>query len=102
MVDVQICGSCGTATFPPHVLCARCGAADWRPQPVAGGVLERVTVVRRSLGGAPADPPTVGRVRTDGGIPMIVRVQGDLAPGDAVALDVVDGAIVATPAGGAR
>jgi hypothetical protein len=33
---------------------------------------------------------------------MIVRVQGDLAPGDAVALDVVDGAIVATPAGESR
>ena len=94
-IEVQRCEGCGRNAFPPHLLCAACGGDRWSALPVSDGVLERVTVVRRSLGGAPADPPTVGRVRIEGAIRVIARVEGGAAPGDRVQLDMHDGAVVA-------
>ena len=93
-VEGARCASCGHVVFPRRLLCPRCGADDWRAMPLGDGLLRQVTVVRRSLNGAPAEPPVIGLVATTAGPSLIVRVDGAVA-GDAVRLELEDGAIVA-------
>ncbi|HVW17305.1 MAG TPA: zinc ribbon domain-containing protein [Solirubrobacteraceae bacterium] len=97
-LDLPTCASCGLAVFPPHLLCSRCGSAEWASTTVEAGTLERVTFVRRSLQRtASIGTPAIGLVRTDPGPRIVVRVRGDAQPGQDVRLDLVDGAVVASP-----
>ncbi len=81
----QVCEACGTAFFPPRVLCPSCGAGEleWRPSSGRGVVYSATTIAPR--GGAPY---TVALVDLDEGYRMMSTVSdpdgGEVAIGDAV------------------
>jgi len=103
-LEIPVCAACGHAVFPPRLACSRCGARSWRTEPVPAGVVEHVTVVRRSplvdLDGAPL---WLGLIRTILGPAVIARVEPEAAPGDRVELRGDGNAVIAVlPSPGAR
>jgi uncharacterized OB-fold protein len=74
---VYVCESCGRAAFPQRLLCANCGARDWREEAVESGVVEAV---------ADRGDVQLGFVRTGLGPLVIARVEGDAAAGAEVSL----------------
>jgi uncharacterized protein len=94
---VAVCESCGRAAFPRRVLCPDCGGGAWSARPAGGGTLEETTVLRR-IPGADVEPVAIGSVRLDEGPVVVARLEGDLGPGQRVALADDAGAPVARPA----
>jgi uncharacterized OB-fold protein len=85
---IPVCATCGTAAFPPRVVCPRCAHREWRDEPVDSGVVERITE---------RDATRIATVRTALGPLLVVRLLGAAAPGDVAAL-AADGDIpVAAP-----
>jgi hypothetical protein len=78
---VAVCAGCGLAAWPVPAMCRRCGSLRFDEVPAPDGVLEEV-----------ADG--LGTVRVGAGPMVLARVEG-AAPGDAVALEVRDGALTA-------
>jgi len=74
---VAVCGSCGSASFPPPFLCPRCGARDWRDEEAGTGTLEAV---------ADRGEVRLGAVRLPQGPLAIARVEGDAQAGAEVEL----------------
>jgi uncharacterized OB-fold protein len=88
-VAVPACANCGHAIWPPRLACPVCGAAEWNQVDSPGGVLEDVT----EAPGIDGAPLRLGTVRLDAGPPAIAAIDDDAAPGDAVQLELVDGAL---------
>jgi uncharacterized OB-fold protein len=79
---VDVCTACGTAVFPPRVLCRRCGGRERREAAVERGVLEAVTE---------RDGTRIGEVRIPLGPAVVARVVSDARCGDEVELEMIDG-----------
>ncbi|WP_405970773.1 zinc ribbon domain-containing protein [Streptomyces sp. NBC_00988] len=94
---VTVCVTCDRAAYPPRAVCAGCGASEWRHTPVAGGVLEHATILRRVAGVAGTSTVALGVVRLESGSRVIARVKGRPALGSAVALSLNEGAVLASP-----
>lgn len=81
----QACGACGTAFFPPRVLCPSCGAGEleWRPSAGRGVVYSATTIAPRG-----GEPYTVALVDLDEGYRMMSTVSapdgGEVSIGDVV------------------
>lgn len=80
--SVAVCARCGLAAWPRPALCRRCGSQRFGSVVAPDGVLEEVS-------------EGLGTVRLAAGPVVIARVE-DAAAGDAVALEVRDGAPTAT------
>jgi hypothetical protein len=78
---VAACTGCGLAAWPRPAMCRRCGSLRFGSVAAPDGVLEEVA------GG-------LGTVRVGAGPVVVARVEG-AAPGDAVALEVRDGVLIA-------
>jgi uncharacterized OB-fold protein len=74
---IAVCGSCGSASFPPPFLCPACGAREWHEEQVATGTLEAV---------ADRGEVRLGAVRLPQGPLAIARVEGDAQAGAEVEL----------------
>jgi uncharacterized OB-fold protein len=85
---IPVCAACGAAAFPPRALCPRCGSREWSLEDVASGVVEGVTE---------RDGTRIAEVRTPLGPLVIVRLAGESAPGQHVALGLDGSAPVASP-----
>jgi uncharacterized OB-fold protein len=84
---VRVCAN-GHAVWPPRVLCPVCASGEWSSEPAEAGVVEEVTEVAGTR---------IASVRTDAGPRVVARLEGELGPGDRVALRVEGGAPVAGP-----
>jgi len=76
-LPIPVCAACGTAAFPPRVLCARCGGAEWIAEPVESGIVEAVTEL---------DGTHIAAIRTPLGPVVIARLKTDAHPGDSLSL----------------
>lgn len=85
------CAACGTAAFPPRLLCPRCGCASWRDEPVENGIVEGVTM---------RDETRIGEIRIAGRLVVIARLPAPVEPGAHVSLEIVDSVLTVTPLGG--
>jgi uncharacterized OB-fold protein len=85
---LPVCEACGTVAFPPRALCPRCGAAAWREQAVAGGIVTGVTE---------RDGTLVAEVRTLLGPLVIARLTVPVQAGVEVALAAEGVVPVASP-----
>jgi uncharacterized OB-fold protein len=74
---IAVCGSCGSASFPPPFLCPACGAREWHEEQVATGTLDAV---------ADRGEVRLGAVRLPQGPLAIARVEGDAQAGAEVEL----------------
>jgi uncharacterized OB-fold protein len=74
---IAVCGSCGSASFPPPFLCPACGAREWHEEQVATGTLEAV---------ADRGEVRLGAVRLPQGPLAIARVEGDAQAGAEIKL----------------
>jgi rubredoxin-like zinc ribbon protein len=102
---IPACANCGHAIYPPRLACPVCGAVEWEEVPAPTGTLLDVT-------GAPGydgTPIRLGTVRlavlygAEGakrnswpegeGPPVIAGVDPDVQAGDAVDLELVEGAL---------
>ncbi len=105
---IPACANCGHAIWPPRLACPVCGAAEWTEVPAPTGVLLDVT----EAPGYDSTPIRLGTVRLavlsadpsgkrnsgesgaeSAGPPAIAGVDGDVQAGDAVDLELVDGAL---------
>ena len=64
---IVVCASCGTAMFPPRLLCPECGGRDLREERVESGILEDF---------ADRGEVKLGQVRARGAV-LIARVEVD-------------------------
>lgn len=81
-IPVAVCTACGTAAFPPPLLCPRCAGSDWRDEEVEQGRVERVTE---------CDGVRIAEVRTPLGPIVIVRLVTSQGCGGDLALEMIDG-----------
>ena len=89
-LELQVCGRCGRALFPPRALCPGCGSPEFGSEAAGPGVVEEVTARVRPDGTTVA----IASVRLARGPVVIARAPG-LEPGAEVALVLDDGAPVA-------
>jgi uncharacterized OB-fold protein len=82
---VLVCAN-GHAVYPPRLLCPVCASDDWHAVAAPAGTVEEVTEVAGTR---------IASVRSEAGPRVVARAEGELAPGDAVALRVEGGAVVA-------
>jgi len=96
-LEVDVCGECDHAVFPPRLACPRCHARAWRRVTAEHGTIVEVTTVRRSATIGPDDPPIeLALVRSDAGPLLLARLlEGPLEPGTRVALAGRDGGVSA-------
>ncbi len=93
---IPVCETCGHASFPPRLACPRCHGSAWRQGSAAGGVIEHVTVVRRSaVIDTAAGAPRIGLVRTDLGPLVLARLDAHGQPGSRVELSSEGRAVLA-------
>ncbi len=96
-VPVGRCMTCGHRAFPEPLLCPVCGGGDWGREWLDAGIVEAVTLLRRSSGKRHDPPVRLATVRLGDGVRAVARLEADLPPGSSVAVDVVEGAVVARP-----
>ena len=87
-LTVPVCTACGAAVFPPRALCPRCGAREWRAEPVESGVIVGVTE---------RDGTRIAAVRTPLGPVVVVRLLAHAHAGDGVALSMIRSVPTASP-----
>ncbi|MEX0283955.1 MAG: SDR family NAD(P)-dependent oxidoreductase [Paracoccaceae bacterium] len=83
---LQVCESCGQATYPPRDRCPLCwGDLAWADQP-DGAVIEAETTIRASIDLYFREhlPWRIGTARLDAGPVAIVHLHGDVQRGDRV------------------
>jgi uncharacterized OB-fold protein len=88
-LTIPQCANCGHSIWPPRLACPVCGAADWNRIEASTGVIEDVT----ETAGYDGSPVRLGTVRLDAGPPAIAAIDADAEPGEAVELELVDGAL---------
>jgi uncharacterized OB-fold protein len=86
------CQNCGAGYYPPRLICAKCGAADWRADEVREGVVEQSTVVRVAAGRPDWQPRHIASVRTTDGQLIVAGLEEPLPDATRVALFDRDGA----------
>jgi uncharacterized OB-fold protein len=95
-IPVSVCRACGWRGFPERLWCPRCGGDRVETEPVAGGVVELRTTVRRAAGRLLGVPVDLATVALSGGGRAVVRIEdGD---GERVTTTVEHGAAVARTA----
>lgn len=104
---LQVCESCGAATYPPRDACPRCwGELVWRDRDREAQVLCETTIrVSTDLYFRDHMPWRMGKVMLDGGPVALVHLHRDLAAGDLAEMRLMldrggNAAMVALPAGG--
>lgn len=99
VLEIPVCAACGLAAFPPHLMCSRCGAMAWHAEVAARGIAEEITLLRRAVGSDPNAPPiALASIRTELGPTVIARLDGSVAAGDDVELEMARGVIHARQA----
>jgi uncharacterized OB-fold protein len=89
------CVDCGAGYFPPRLICARCGNANWRTDEVHEGTVEQTTIVRHAAGHADWKPRHIASVRTADGQLIVAGLEEPLPEMTEVTLFENDGAPIA-------
>jgi uncharacterized OB-fold protein len=111
---IPACAKCGHAIWPPRLACAVCGAAEWTAVPAPTGTLLEVTEAP-GYDGTPTRLATIRLAvpyagpsgkRNSGaegeGPAVVAAVDGEVAAGDVVELELVEGALRARARGAAK
>jgi uncharacterized OB-fold protein len=80
-LPVQVCSQCGSRFFPHRLACGRCGSRDLDVVAVAEGVVDEMTLVRRSPGMGEHGPVPIATVRLGTGPQIVARVPADARAG---------------------
>ena len=95
-VPVQVCSRCGRHYFPHRLVCGACGSREFATEPVAEGVVEEITVVRRIPGRVLDEPVILATVLLGSSPRIVARVTRATEPGAVVGLRLENGAPVSS------
>jgi uncharacterized OB-fold protein len=95
-IALSVCPVCAWRGFPQRLWCPRCGSFELGEELADRGVVEETTTLERAAGRPDLPAGTrLGTVRVEGDVAVVARLES-AAPGDAVRLAVVAGAVIAT------
>jgi uncharacterized OB-fold protein len=85
-VTIQKCTACASHFFPPRLLCAGCHGSAFEEILVDAGTVEAVTTLRHRAGIETDLNISLGLVRLEGGIKIVVRFDKAAPIGDVIRL----------------